>query len=75
MGGGGDKKKEEEKDSSNDEVLKLELTSEFEQIPRRATNLKCSLLAKVTAEAQSNEDKRAPVTICAAIDRRYEQTD
>ena len=69
MGGGG-AKKTDEKDPSNDEVLKLELTCEFKQIPSNVTNLKCSLLSTVTAEAQSNEDKRAPVTICAAIDRR-----
>ena len=68
--GGGDGKKKDDKDSSDEDVLKLELTSEFKQIPCNAANLKCSMLAKVTACPQSNEDKRAPVTICAAIDRR-----
>ena len=69
MGGGDAKKKEDGKDSSDD-VLTLELACEYKQIPVSAVNLRCSLLAKVTASAQNNEDKRAPVTICAAIDRR-----
>ncbi len=69
--GGGDGKKTNDRDSSDEEVLKLELTSEFKQIPSKVANLKCSMLAKVTACPQSNDDKRAPVTICAAIDRRF----
>ena len=65
MGGGG-----KDKDASNEEILSLELTCEFKQIPAKVTNLKCSLLSTIKAGAQSNDDKRAPVTICAAIDRR-----
>lgn len=72
--GGGDGQKKVSKDPSNQDVLQLELTSEFKQVPMNAVNFKCSLLANVTACAQNNEDKRAPVTICAAIDRRYIHT-
>lgn len=45
-----------------------ELLSEFMKVPVAATEV--TLMAKIRAMAQVNEDRRAPVTICAAIDRR-----
>ena len=45
-----------------------ELLSEFMKVP--ATSTEVTLMAKIRAMAQVNEERRAPVTICAAIDRR-----
>lgn len=45
-----------------------ELLSEFMKVPVAPTEV--TLMAKIRAMAQVNEDGRAPVTICAAIDRR-----
>ena len=45
-----------------------ELLSEFMKVPAASTEV--TLMAKVRAMAQVSEDRRAPVTICAAIDRR-----
>ena len=45
-----------------------ELLSEFMKVPAASTEV--TLMAKVRAMAQVNEERRAPVTICAAIDRR-----
>jgi Mg-chelatase subunit ChlD len=44
-----------------------ELLSEFMKVPAASTEV--TLMAKVRAMAQVNEERRAPVTICAAIDR------
>ena len=64
--GGGNKQKE-----GADAVgtLQAEVLCEYEQIPggRRQD---CALMVRVRAAPPPNEDKRAPVTICAAIDRR-----
>ena len=45
-----------------------ELLCEFMKVPAASTEV--TLMAKVRAMAQVNEERRAPVTICAAIDRR-----
>ena len=45
-----------------------ELLSEFMKVSAARTEI--TLMAKIRALAQVNEDRRAPVTICAAIDRR-----
>ena len=68
--GGGDVKKGNDEPGKDVTALQLELMCEYDKVPVPA-NLQCSLLAKITANSQPNEDKRAPVTICAAIDRRY----
>ena len=46
-----------------------ELLSEFMKVPSAPTEV--TLMAKIRAMAQVNEERRAPVTICAAIDRRF----
>ena len=45
-----------------------ELLCEFLKIPKSPTQV--TLMLKVRAVAQATEDRRAPVTICAVIDRR-----
>ena len=45
-----------------------ELLCEFLKIPPSQTEV--TLMAKVSAMAEVSEERRAPVTICAAIDRR-----
>ena len=45
-----------------------ELLSEYMKVSAACTEV--TLMAKVRALAQIDQDKRAPVTICAAIDRR-----
>jgi hypothetical protein len=45
-----------------------ELLCEYLKIPKSPTEV--TLMLKVRAVAQATEDRRAPVTICAVIDRR-----
>ena len=52
----------------NPSCLVPELLSEFMKVPSSRTDV--TLMAKVRAMVQANEERRAPVTICAAIDRR-----
>ncbi len=66
--GGGDKNKEDPM-ATPDSSLILETLSEYLKIPVSSSEV--TVMAKVTALAQPNEDRRAPVTICAAIDRRW----
>ena len=49
-----------------------ELLCEYMKIP--ATQTDVTLMAKIRAMAQVSEERRAPVTICAAIDRRFAST-
>ena len=70
MGGGG-KPKEGEDGASARGTLQAEILCEYEQIPG-GTKQECALMIRVKAAEPLNEDRRAPVTICAAIDRRYE---
>lgn len=67
--GGGDKKKEEEVGATPESSLVLEVLAEYMKIPVSETEV--TVMAKVTALSPPNEDRRAPITICAAIDRRY----
>ncbi len=68
--GGGDKNKDDPMDTSSipDSALILETLSEYLKITTGLSEV--TVMAKVTALAQPNEDRRAPITICAAIDRR-----
>ena len=45
-----------------------ELLCEYLKIPKSPTEV--TLMLKVRAVAQATEDRRAPITICAVIDRR-----
>ena len=45
-----------------------ELLCEFMKVPATGTDV--TLMAKIRAMAEVSEERRAPVTICAAIDRR-----
>lgn len=49
--------------------LELEVLSEYMKIP--ATRTEVTVMARIKALAQQDGDRRAPVTICAAIDRRW----
>ena len=64
---GGEKPKEEEE--SLPPSLVVEVLSEYMKIP--ITQCEVTTMAKIRALAQPNEEKRAPITICAAIDRRW----
>ena len=64
---GGEKSKEEEE--SLPPSLVVEVLSEYMKIP--ITQCEVTTMAKIRALAQPNEEKRAPITICAAIDRRW----
>ena len=63
----GEKPKEEEE--SLPPSLVVEVLSEYMKIP--ITQCEVTTMAKIRALAQPNEEKRAPITICAAIDRRW----
>ena len=66
MGGGGDKK---DSGPAVKDALLLNVLSEYDAIPGSKL-VECTVMAQIKAE-QGNEERRAPVTICAAIDRRY----
>lgn len=68
--GGGDKPKEEagkNGDSSACPALVMEAVAEYMKVP--ATRTEMTVMAKLRARLQPDEDRRAPITICAAIDR------
>lgn len=65
--GGGDKSNDGSTATPESSLL-LEVCAEYMKIP--VTETEVTTMAKVTALSPSNEDRRAPVTICAAIDRR-----
>lgn len=70
--GGGDKPKdggaEKDGDSSSDSpALVLEAVGEYMKLP--ATRKEMTVMAKLRARLQPDEDRRAPISICAAIDR------
>ena len=65
MGGGGDRK---DSGSPVKDALLLNVLSEYDAIPGNRL-VECTVMAQIKAE-QGNEERRAPVTICAAIDRR-----
>ena len=65
--GGGDKPKDEDGSSADSPALILEAVAEFMKIP--ATKRELTVMAKVRARLQPDEERRAPITICAAIDR------
>ena len=56
-----------EPDQLQPSSLVPELLSEYMKVSAARTEV--TLMAKVRALAQLDQDKRAPVTICAAIDR------
>ena len=66
--GGGDKTKTT-RETSQQEALHLEVFTDFERITPAQTDV--MVLASVTAAPLANEERRAPITICAAIDRRW----
>ena len=69
MGGGDNKDGAKPVEKSS---LSLTVLCQYEEIPlQRARQLDCSLLVKIKAVAEQNEDRRAPVTLIATIDRRY----
>ena len=68
--GGGDKPKAggaEGDLASASPALVMEAVCEFMKIP--ATKRDMTVMAKLRARLQPDEDRRAPITICAAIDR------
>ena len=65
--GGGDKTKTT-REVSQQEALHLEVFTDYERITPAQTDV--MVLATVTAAPLANEERRAPITICAAIDRR-----
>lgn len=67
--GGGDKK--EGAKPLDVPSLSLTVLCQYDEIPlERRTQLHCSCLVKIKAVAEMNEDRRAPVTLIATIDRR-----
>lgn len=66
--GGGDEKKDA--GAAVKHTLLLSVLSEYDSIPDNKL-VECTVMAQVRAKEQENEERRAPVTICAAIDRRY----
>ena len=68
MGGGKPNEKDDGAASATD-TLQAEILCEYEQIPG-GIKQDCALMIRVKAAEPPNEDRRAPVTICAAIDRR-----
>ena len=70
--GGGDKPKTD-REASQQEALHLEVFTDYERITPAQTDV--TVLATVTAAPLASEERRAPITICAAIDRRYRSPD
>ena len=69
MGGGNKPKEGAEAAAAATGTLQAEVMCEYERIPA-GTKQDCALMLRVKAAPPLNEDRRAPVTICAAIDRR-----
>ncbi len=65
--GGGDKLTSEDPDSSGKPSLTLEVKCDAMKAPASPTEV--TVMARLTASAQKEGDRRAPVTLCAAIDR------
>lgn len=69
--GGGDKPKEgADKDGDTSlasPALVMEAVGEYMKLP--ATRTEMTVMAILRARLQPDEDRRAPITICAAIDR------
>ena len=71
--GGGDGKKESGATGGGNETdsLSLSLISQYNEIPlERGREIDLSFLVRIKAVAEMNEDRRAPVTLIATIDRR-----
>lgn len=72
--GGGDGKKESGATGgggSEGDSLSLSLISQYNEIPlERGREIDLSFLVRIKAVAEMNEDRRAPVTLIATIDRR-----
>ena len=70
--GGGDKNKEDggaESGTPAPPSLDLVALSEYDKVP--LSRVEVTVMAKIKAVSQDNEERRAPITICAAIDRRF----
>ena len=67
MGGGA--KGAEGKATSPPPSLEVQALSEYMKLP--GTRSEVTVMAKVKAVSQEDESRRAPITICAAIDRRW----
>ena len=50
------------------ETLHLEVFTEFDKVPPWPSAM--TVMASLEALTDDNEEKRAPVTLCAVIDRR-----
>ena len=71
MGGGDQKKESGATGGSQLDSLSLTVISQYDEIPlERRRELPHSLLVKIRAVSELNEDRRAPVTIIATIDRK-----
>jgi hypothetical protein len=71
MGGGKEKSEDGATPRFNPASLSLSVTCQYSDVPLvRGRQLPCSLLAKIKAVSEMNEDRRAPVTVIATIDRR-----
>lgn len=68
--GGGDQKKSGATAAASNDALSLQVLCQYEQIPSQY-QMDCTLLVKIKATSELNEDRRAPVTLVATIDRRY----
>ena len=55
--------------SSVRDTLHVEVFNEYDKVPPWPTSM--TVMASLEALTESNDSKRAPVTICAVIDRRY----
>ena len=66
--GGGDKSKEGAT-SVRTGGLWMEILCEHERIPA-GKRIDSAFMIRIRAIAESNQDRRAPVTICAVIDKR-----
>lgn len=67
--GGGDQKKSGATASASNDALSLQVLCQYDQIPSHY-QMDCTLLVKIKATSELNEDRRAPVTLVATIDRR-----
>uniref|UniRef100_A0A1X7TRL4 VWFA domain-containing protein n=1 Tax=Amphimedon queenslandica TaxID=400682 RepID=A0A1X7TRL4_AMPQE len=76
--GGGDGKKESGATGGGSErdSLSLSLISQYNEIPlERGREIDLSFLVRIKAVAEMNEDRRAPVTLIATIDRSASMKD
>ena len=68
--GGGDQNKSGATAAASNDALSLQVLCQYDQIPSQY-QMDCTLLVKIKATSELNEDRRAPVTLVATIDRRY----